>query len=183
MIKKKLFLFPILTFLLILLIDQVSAHCPLCTAGAAVAAGGAVWLGVSPAVVAIFIGAFAISMGIWTSNWLKKKFLKKKYIPFQTQLIILVIFLGTVIPIIPQLLALEGFNLFLYGSYGGLLNRSYMINISWITSLVGGGIVFISPSLSKKITKLRKDKIIPFQGMILTLLLLVIFGGILQLII
>ena len=61
MIKKKLFslfLLPILFF------QAVKAHCPLCTVGAGAAAAGAIWLGVSKVVVALFIGGFAMSMGI-----------------------------------------------------------------------------------------------------------------------
>ena len=165
----------------ILLMGTVKAHCPLCTIGAGAAAAGAVYLGVSPAVVAIFIGAFAMSMALWSSTWLKKKVLKKQYIPFQSELIILGVFLSTVIPIVPMLMLLKGFNIFLYGAYGGLLNRSYMLNVSWVTSLLGAGIVLVSPSLNRKIKKKRNGKGFAFQGIVLTILLLVIAGGVLQL--
>lgn len=179
--KKKNKLFAILLALPIFLSTTVKAHCPLCTVGAGAAAAGAVYLGVSPAVVAIFIGAFAMSMAMWFSTWLKKKFLKKKYIPFQTPLIILAVFLSTVIPIIPMLPVIKGFNLFLAGSYGGILNRAYMFNLSWIMSLIGAIIVFVSPPLNRKIKDKRNGKGFPFQGIVLTLILLLIFGGVLQL--
>mgnify|MGYP006929334256 CR=1 FL=1 len=51
----------------------VSAHCPLCTIGAGAAAGAAIWLGISKVVVAMFIGAFAMSMGMWFSRIIKKQ--------------------------------------------------------------------------------------------------------------
>ena len=54
---KKIFLVP---FLFIFMVDEVLAHCPLCTAGAAVAVGGAAWLGVSKIIIGLFIGAFAV---------------------------------------------------------------------------------------------------------------------------
>ena len=78
-------LFPNLLF-----IKSVYAHCPLCTAGAAVAAGGAAWLGISKAAIGIFIGAFAVSTGWWASNlltpWLSKKITELrngKMLPYQ----------------------------------------------------------------------------------------------------
>lgn len=156
----------------------VRAHCPLCTAGAAVAAGGAVWLGVSKVVVSLFIGAFAVSMGFWFSN-----VLKKQYIPFQRLIIILASFLLTVIPILPIISSLSPLYISLTGDYGSLLNRTYLLNLSLFGSIFGGLIVCSTPSISNKITKLRKGKIIPFQGVILTFILLLIIGAIIQLII
>ena len=60
--NKKFFVLPLLA---IFLVRFISAHFPLCTIGAGAAAGAAVWLGVSKVVVALFIGGFAMSMGMW----------------------------------------------------------------------------------------------------------------------
>ena len=90
-LKKLIAFFPFL-----LLMQSAYAHCPLCTAGAAFAAGGAAWIGISKAAIGIFIGAFAVSTGWWASN-----LLKKKYIPFQKPLLILFSFAATIIPLIP----------------------------------------------------------------------------------
>jgi len=174
-------LYAVLLALPIFLAEGVKAHCPLCTIGAGAAAAGAVYLGVSPAIVAIFIGAFAMSVAMWTSTWLKNKFEHKKYLLLKSPLVIAAVFLSTIIPIIPMLVVFKGFNLFLYGSYGSVLNNSYMLNISWITSLFGALIVFISPPLNKKIKSKREKQDIPFQGILLTLVLLLIISGILQL--
>lgn len=176
--NKKLFSLPLLATLSI---SFVSAHCPLCTAGAAVAAGGALWLGVSNIVVAMFIGAFAISMGLWFS-----KLIKKKYIPYQNFLIVISSFLLTILPILPiisnehQVLPLY---ISLVGDYGSLLNRTYLINFSLFSALFGGFLVFISPSISKSISKLRNGKIIPFQGVVITLTILIITGIMMQVVI
>ena len=62
----------------IFLATRVMAHCPLCTIGAAGAAGAAVWLGISKVAVVLFIGAFSMSMGMWFA-----KIVKKKYFSFQ----------------------------------------------------------------------------------------------------
>ncbi|MBS3086100.1 rhodanese-like domain-containing protein [Candidatus Pacearchaeota archaeon] len=170
--QKKIFIFPVLTVLAIFLVKQVSAHCPLCTIGAGAAGVGAIWLGVSKVVVALFIGAFAMSMGMWFS-----KIPKKRYIPFQKTIIILLIFLTTVIPLIPLFKAIGPLYLSFIGEYG----KTYAVNYSLVSSALGGILVLSSPKLSKTLTKLRKGKLIPFQGVILTLLLLIIAGGIIQL--
>lgn len=170
---KKLLLFLMVP---IFLIKGALAHCPLCTAGAAVAAGGAIWLGVSPVIVSLFIGAFAVSMGWWFA-----RLIKKRYIPFQRTLIIILSFALTVIPILPIISLPAPFFVSLMGGYGSLLNRTYMIDLSLVGSFVGGLIVLISPGVSNKITKLRNEKHIPYQRMLTTFLLLLIAGGITQL--
>jgi len=175
-------LYALLLTLPILLSKTVSAHCPLCTIGAGAAAAGAVALGVSPAIVAIFIGAFAMSMAMWTSRYLKNKFEHKKYILLREPLVIAAVFLSTIIPIIPMLVVIKGFNIFFFGSYGSVFNNSYMFNVSWVTSLVGALIVFVSPSINKKIKIKRKKQDIPFQGIVITLVSLLILSGILQLV-
>lgn len=165
----------IISFLLIVPIflnKVVSAHCPLCTIGAGAAAGAAVWLGVSKIVVAMLIGAFAMSMGMWFS-----RIVKKRYIPLQKTLIITLVFLTTVFPLLPLFSTVGPLYISFIGTYG----KTFAVNYSLIGSLLGGLIVFISPTLSKKITKLRKGNILPFQGIILTLLLLIILGIAIQL--
>ena len=128
--------------------------------------------------VALFIGAFAVSMGWWFS-----RLIKKRYIPYQKTLIIFVVFLLTVLPILPIINFIKPIYISLAGAYGSLLNKTYMLNLSLIGSIFGGLIVSTTPAISKKITHLRKGKIIPFQGVILTLSLLIIIGVVLQLII
>src|SRR3990167_9169006 len=133
--SKKIILFLSSIFTLVLT-PKVLAHCPLCTIGAGAAAAGAVWLGVSKVVVALFIGAFAMSMGMWFS-----KIPKKRYIPFQKTIIVLLIFLTTVIPLIPLFKAIGPLYLSFIGEYG----NTYAINYSLISSLFGGAVVFSSP--------------------------------------
>ncbi|HKZ33707.1 MAG TPA: rhodanese-like domain-containing protein [Candidatus Nanoarchaeia archaeon] len=166
--NKKFFIFPILT---IFLARFISAHCPLCTIGAGAAGVGAMWLGVSKVVVALFIGGFAMSMGMWFS-----KIPKKRYIPFQKTAIVAIVFLTTIIPLMPLFKAIGPLYLSFIGEYGA----TYAVNYSLASSLFGGLLVFISPAISKKLTKARKGKTIPFQGTILTLLLLIILGILIQ---
>lgn len=157
-------------------IKYVEAHCPLCTVGAAVAAGGAAWLGINNTVIGLFIGAFAVSMGWWVSN-----LIKKDYIPYQKLILILVSFITTVLPISKLIPSIYPFYISLMGDYGSMLNRTYIINPFIIASIFGGLIVLITPTISKKITVLRRGKTYPFQGIILTFLILTILGAFIQL--
>src|SRR3989339_671279 len=115
-LKKLIAFFPFL-----LLMQSAYAHCPLCTAGAAFAAGGAAWLGISKAIIGVFIGAFAVSTGWWVSN-----LLKKKYIPFQKIVLILVSYIATVLPILPLMPGFYPLLISFSGDYGSLLNRTYL---------------------------------------------------------
>ncbi len=169
--QKKFFLLP---FLVIFSASLVSAHCPLCTIGAGAVAGGAIWLGVSKVVVALFLGAFAMSMGMWFS-----RIVRKKYIPLQKTLIVVVVFLTTLIPLMPFFSAIGPLYIPFIGAYG----LTYAVNYSVASAILGSFIVLMSPFASKKITKLRNGKIIPFQGVVITLLSLIIIGGIVQILI
>ena len=168
-----------LLFLFALLLSKSTyAHCPLCTAGAAIAAGGAAWLGVNNIVIGLFIGAFAVSMGWWISN-----LIKKQYIPYQKFLIILSSFLTTVLPLTAIINNIFPIYISVSEDYGSLLNRTYLINSFLLGSIIGGIIVSISPSISNLITRLRKGITIPFQGIIITLSLTIITGVVIQLIV
>ncbi len=164
--------------LLLLSIKSALAHCPLCTAGAAAAAGGALWLGVDKAVVGLFLGAFAVSTGWWIS-----RLIKKQYIPFQKHAIIIGSFVLTMLPIFPFITQVYPLYLSWGGDYGTLFNRTYVINLPLFTSLFGGILVSMTPWLSKKISNMRKGKTFPFQGILLTFTLLVATGITLQLVI
>ncbi|MBC8500768.1 MAG: hypothetical protein ISS25_00135 [Nanoarchaeota archaeon] len=171
-------LLPLIPFFSIFLVKKAEAHCPLCTIGAGAAAGGAALLGVNQGVIGVFIGGFAVSMGWWVARLIKKQF-----IPFQKWALILLSFVLTIFPILPIMSDVHATYISIMGDYGSLLNRTYLLNIFLIGSIIGGIIVSSTPWLSSKITKLRKGKMVPYQGIILTLLLLIITGGIIQLVI
>ena len=171
--SKLLFLLFFSLIFSLFFVEFVSAHCPLCTIGAGAAAAGAVWLGVQKVAVAVLIGGFAMSMGMWFS-----RIIKKKYFRYQDLTVVIGVFLLTVSPLLPIIGQTTGFYLSLFGNYGSLFNRTYVLNLSLFSSLLGGVIVYFSPLLSKKVTKLRRNKIIPFQGIILTIFLLIIVSTI-----
>ncbi len=168
--KFILFLFALFT---IFLVPTIIAHCPLCTVGAGAAAAGAVWLGVSKVIVALFIGAFSMSMGMWFARILDKK---KKFIPFQYSIILTVVFLLTLLPLLPMFKAIGPLYLSFIGEYG----KTYAIDYSLISGLYGALITFISPSLNKKIKEKRNGKGIHYQGIMITFSLLIISALIIQ---
>lgn len=185
---KRVFFFFSLIFSFPLASSITYAHCPLCTIGAGAAAAGAVWLGVSKLVVALFIGAFGVSMGWWfgrvINNKLNIKYGKRLSKRINTTVFILVViasFLLTVIPLLPIFSQDYPLYVYIFGDYGTLLHNLYMIDLAIITSILGGIIVMISPYISKKIIELRHGQIVSFQGTIITLILLLIAGGVIQL--
>ena len=157
--------------LIIFLSKSVMAHCPLCVVGAGAAGAAAIWLGVNKVVVTLFLGAFAMSMGMWFA-----RIIKKKYIPLQNFLIVAIIFFTTVLPLMPLFKALGPLYLSFIGDYG----TTYVFNYSLASSFLGGIIVLSTPSISKAITKKRNYKTFPFQGTLLTLILLIIVGILIQ---
>jgi len=176
--SKKIFLFIFISGLFyFIIIKNAEAHCPLCTAGAAGAVGIAAWLGVSKIILGLLVGAFGISTGWWMT-----RLIKKKIIPYQDTIIILASYLLTIIPILPLVSEPYAYYVSIMGGYGTLLNRTYLIDLSFITSIFGGIIVALAPSISKKITKMRNGKMIPYQGIGITFGLLFIFSLIIQII-
>ena len=157
----------------VLAVQAAWAHCPLCTVGAAAAAGGAAYLGVNNAAIGVFIGGFGASMGWWFA-----RLMKKEYLPFQTAAWVLSSFLLTVIPI--RMLFPEAWPLFI--SWLGEYGSTFAINLFLLGSVVGGIILCSTPWLSERLTALRSGKHLPFQGMILTVVLLVVTSAVLQLV-
>jgi len=161
--KKIISLFALLAFIP----SAAKAHCPLCTAGAGALAIGAAYLGVSNYIVGVMIGAFALALGFWIPRTIKKK-----YIPYQDELLTIIIFFSTVIPIMPFVQHYTSFNIYWFGEYGGIFNKTYMVSRFLIGSLVGALIMLVSPYVSRELSKLRKNKLFPYQGIIITFIML-----------
>ncbi len=151
------------------------AHCPLCTVGAGALAVLAASLGISSLVVGVLIGAFALALGMWLA-----KLPKKKYIPYQYIILLILIVLGTIIPIMPLVKDYGPFYISLFGDYGTLFHNTYTINLFIAGSLLGALIMIIAPMISKFVTKIRKGNTIPYQGITIVLSLLVIASVIIE---
>lgn len=152
------------------------AHCPLCTAGAGAAAIGAAWLGVSQLSIGIFIGAFALAMGLWMG-----RIFTRRYLPLQKPLLGLLSFTSVVLPLTAFMTDVSSVYLAWGGGYGSFFNRVVTINQFILGSVAGALIMFITPFLSRWLTRARHNKLIPFQGIILTFVLLVLGSLVIEL--
>jgi hypothetical protein len=171
---KKLYWLPLP---LILVPKLALAHCPLCTVGAGFLAVGAASLGVSSIIVGIMIGAFALALGTWLS-----RLVQKNYFPGQYYVLSGVIFLSTVIPIMPLIRDFDPLYINWWGSYGTFFHNTYTMDLYLIGVAIGAFIILIAPSVSSLLTKIRKGRFLPYQGISLTLLLLVLVSVIIEII-
>jgi hypothetical protein len=152
------FLFLIILLFIIFSIP-VYAHCPLCTAAVGVAAGTASYYGMDVSIIGIFIGAFAISTGLWVA--LKTK---KEYVRFQKHLIVGSSFLLTVIPMIgvlPLTMQLPFF-------------PDTYVNKMIFGAIFGAIASFLALYAHNYIKKIKGKALFPFQGIAITILFLVI---------
>lgn len=156
--KKIFFLFIFLFF--IIGINEVNAHCPLCAGAVGAAAVGANYIGLDSSIVGLFVGAFSISTGIWFA-----KKIKKKYFKFQSFSLVVSSFLLTVIPsakIVNDL------------TYISLFNNVYFLDKILIGSIIGAIITLFALYLHNKIKQVNGKVLVPYQGVFLTLILLII---------
>lgn len=153
-----------LPVLSLLVSAPANAHCPLCTAGAGVAALGAAKLGMGPMPIGIFLGAFAVALGLWFAQ-----LLKKQYLPRQKALLAIFSFVTTIIP----LQAVLADNTSLYLPFWGEYGKTLVVNLFVVGAVVGGVLILLSPYLSRKLALARGGEMYPFQGMAITLVLLV----------
>lgn len=170
---KKIFLF---SFLFAFIPKISLAHCPLCTAGAGALAVLAASMGVSSVVVGLTIGAFAISLAMWTN-----KLVKKNYFSFQSFLIISLVFASVILPIMPLIKHYGPLYISFWGDYGTVFHNTYTINLFLAGVPLGVIILLVSPYISKSITKYRDGKVIPYQGIIITFSLIIVISMIIQL--
>lgn len=151
------------------------AHCPLCTAGAAVAAGLAALLGVKYGAIGVFLGGFATALGLWVS-----RLVQKQQIPWKNILLFLAVYLFTLLPLVPFTKDYSSRYISWGGDYGSLFNRTYLINWFIVGAIFGSLIVYFAPRLSVAVTKLRGGSTFKFQGVLLTFLILSITAFLMQ---
>jgi 4-amino-4-deoxy-L-arabinose transferase-like glycosyltransferase len=160
----------ILSTLAFFLVGRAEAHCPLCTVGAGVISGVALMFGISEMSIGVFIGAFAIATGLWVSNMLKLESLKRWGLVSAS-------FALTILPLTSIMQSFYPVYVHLAGDYGSLLNRTYLINLFLVGSVMGAIVVFASPEISWRISTWRKRSI-RHQGVIVTILLLILVSAI-----
>ena len=150
--RKLLALLPSLFFL-----REVSAHCPLCTGAVVAGAVGAKYLGLDVAILGIFVGAFAISLGLWVSRKIKN------YFKYQSTLILTSSFFLTIAPSLAFIKDM---------TYISLLSKVFFVNKLLIGSIIGALVTLLAYKIHNHI-KLKHGRVLfPYQGVILTILFL-----------
>lgn len=174
----------VLVTLVIFIIPEVMAHCPLCTAGAAVGVGFARAYGVDDSIVGLLLGALIASSALWFNKWMKKKI----NFPFQETLLVIVSFLLIVVPFyyagliinfemvksMPEVHGMTGLGILGLANFG--VDKLLFGIILGTLSIWG---VF---SFSEHITRKRGQRLFDYQGLIFMLASLLILGLILYLI-
>ncbi len=133
-------------------VSIVSAHCPLCTAGAAGGLTLSRWLGVDDSITGIWIAAFLGASAFWLSNLIKKQF-----IAYQESFIYLGVFV-----------------LSIFSFYAvNLVNRHEGL-IMGIPKLIfgiilGGFVFYIVEILNKAIKRKKKRVLFPYQPLVFSL--------------
>jgi len=166
--KKRFYALPLVAFF-----PKIAlAHCPLCTIGAGALAVFAASIGVSSVVVGVLIGAFALALGLWIP-----KTIHRQYVPYQEEILVALITLGTIIPIMPLVVEYGPLYLPFIGSYG----TTFTINLFILGAIIGILIMYVAPFVSREVTAMRKQQA-PFQGVGITILLLIVISIIVQLV-
>lgn len=173
--KKLLMLSVSSTSLAVLLPAKALAHCPLCVGGAGAAAAVATLLGVKYGAIGVFMGGFAVALGLWIPRLLKKHYFKYQHI-----VLFWVIYLSTLLPMYPFLKG-DYVSKFVSvsGEYGSWLNTTYLIDLFIVGAGLGSFIVYVSPKISARISK-KRGRTVKFQGLIITFTLLILAAVMLQ---
>ena len=69
----------------------------------------------------------------------------------------------------------------LYLPWVGEYGRTFAIDKFLVGSVIGALALYSAPFLSRKLARLRGDRMLPYQGMMISLALLVVASGVLEL--
>ncbi len=146
------------------------AHCPLCVGAVGMAVASAKVFGVDLSIVGLLAGALAISSGLWVA-----RLIKTEYFRYQLPSILILSYALTVIPSV-LLVGIQE-NIYipvnLFGDVGSMFNKIYWIDKLLFGSLFGVGIALLAFKLHLKIKELYGKVLFPFQGVLLTVGVLV----------
>jgi len=130
----------------------VLAHCPLCIVGAGAGLSISRFLGIDDAVTGVWLAAFIGAFSLWLA-----RFVKRKFIPLQEELIYILSFGLT-------LWSFYAFNL--VDEHAGLLFGVPRL----VFGIVAGAVIFYLTDVAHQLVKKVKGKVlIPYQGVIFSL--------------
>ncbi|HIG98636.1 TPA: hypothetical protein HA231_04400 [Candidatus Woesearchaeota archaeon] len=147
--------------------QPVVAHCPLCAAATAGGVAATRLLGVDDTVVGTFIGGFAVSTGLWFSNWLSKK-RQGAAIPLQRAISVI------------ASVALMILTLYLARLLGSADPSFLMFGVDklLVGLLVGSAATVAAFAVHKWIRAVRGRSLMPYQGIAVTLAALAFTGAV-----
>lgn len=161
--NKKILGGVIIFVLIINLFPLISAHCPLCTAGAVGGIGIARYLGVDDSIVGLFLGAFIISTALWFNKWILKK---GRNFPLQETILVVASFLLLVIPLYTAGVITDFEMVKSMPEHHSMLGMGiYGIDKLFLGIIVGSIFVWMSFTLSDKIKEKRGNVLWPYQGL------------------
>ena len=176
--KKILSLLILLPLLLIIqLLPYVSAHCPLCTAGAAAGIGIARTYGVDDSIVGLLIGGLIASSGLWAHNFLKKR---KINLPLQAFFLIIIMFLLFAVPFYIKGIITNFEMTRSMPTHHSMLGMGiYGIDKILFGMILGTLLISAVFGLSDQIKEKRGRRLFAYQGLVFMFLALAIFSAIL----
>lgn len=159
---KKILLSILVLSSFLVLIPLVSAHCPLCTAGAVVGVGTARYLGVDDSIVGVFLGAFIVSTALWFNKWLSKK---RVNLPMQEFFLVVISFLLLAVPLYTGGVITNFDMVKSMPEHHSMLGLGiYGIDKLSFGMIIGSLAVWMTFSFSDFIKKKRGRVLWPFQG-------------------
>jgi hypothetical protein len=151
------------------------AHCPLCALAVGTGAVAAQYYGMGLSAIGAFVGGAGVVMGLMVMNKIPRE-----YVPHQKAFIVGGSFLLTILTL--NMIPSESLMLPILwvGEAGSLLNKAYWLDKALLGSVFGGIATLVSHGIHEHIKKSAGKSLIPFQGVIATVLLVALTAGILQ---
>ena len=145
------------------LIPFISAHCPLCTAGAAGGVAVARYFGVHDSLVGLFLGAFIISTALWFNKWLLKK---GKNFPLQESILVVASFLLLAVPLYTGGVITDFAMVKSMPEHHSILGMGiYGIDALLFGMIVGSVVIWGVFGFSDYIKRKRGEVLWPYQGL------------------
>lgn len=128
------------------------AHCPLCVAGAGVGLSISRFIGIDDSIFGLWMAAFLGALALWFSNSIKRKFF-----PFQSDLIYILFFVVTL---------LSFYKFGLINEHNGLIGNMPKLTFGVI---LGGIVFYLVDKLNGLIRKVKGKVLFAYQPIVFSL--------------
>lgn len=167
LLKTEFIILLVFSYLLALPV-QVQAVCPMCTVAVGAGLGISRWLGIDDSIAGLWIGALALSSGLWLAGWVRQKewnLPKKEWLAGS-------LFYFLLIP-----------TLYLLGIAGSPLNTLWGIDKIILGIVIGTGVFAVSVMVDRRLRLANGNQVyLYYQKVILPMLFLSIVSFLFHLI-